>query len=59
MGRVYRETTPAMLARITTVLDDRISRAERIAKDVLRGAVRPGEVRAGKWRAASLARSAS
>ena len=47
MGRVYRETTPAMLARITTVLDDRISRAERIAKDVLRGAVRIGEVRAG------------
>ncbi len=38
MGRVYRETTPAMLARVTTVLDDRISRAERIAKDVLRGA---------------------
>jgi CHAD domain/Phage integrase family len=27
MGRVYRETTPAMLARVTTVLDDRISRA--------------------------------
>ena len=47
MGRIYRETTPAMLARVTTVLDDRISRAEWIAKDVLRGAVRPGEVRAG------------
>jgi integrase len=47
MGRVYRETTPAMLARVTTVLDHRISRAERIAKDVLRGAVRPGEVRDG------------
>jgi hypothetical protein len=42
MGRIYRETTPAMLARVTTVLDDRISQAERIAKDVLRGAVRPG-----------------
>src|SRR5829696_8436728 len=53
MGRVYRETTPAMLARVTTVLDDRISRAERIAKDVLRGAVRPGESGldsgAGRW----------
>jgi hypothetical protein len=47
MGRVYRETTPAMLARVTTVLDDRISQADRIAKDLLRGAVRPGEVRAG------------
>jgi hypothetical protein len=47
MGRVYRETTPAMLARVTTVLDDRISIAERIAEDLLRGAGRPGEVRAG------------
>jgi integrase len=27
MGRVYRETTPAMLARITVALDDRISQA--------------------------------
>jgi integrase len=47
MGRIYRETTPAMLARVTTVLDDRVSRAERIAKDLLRGAGTPGEVRAG------------
>ena len=47
MGRVYRETTPAMLARVTTVLDDRISRAERIAKDLTRGPGRPEEVRAG------------
>ena len=47
MGRVYRETTPAMLARVTSVLDDRISLAERIAKDLLRGAGRRGEVRAG------------
>jgi integrase len=47
MGRVYRETTPAMLARVTTVLDDRISIAEQIAEDLLRGAGRPGEVRAG------------
>jgi hypothetical protein len=47
MGRVYRETTPAMVARVTTVLDDRISIAEQIAEDLLRGAGRPGEVRAG------------
>jgi len=31
MGRVYRETTPAMLARVTAVLDDRIGLAQRIA----------------------------
>jgi hypothetical protein len=36
-----------MLARVTTVLDDRISRAERMAKDLLRGPTEPGEVRAG------------
>jgi integrase len=47
MGRVYRETTPAMLARVTAVLDDRISIAERIAEDVLRGFGRPRGVRAG------------
>ena len=27
MGRVYRETTPAMLARVTAALDDRIGHA--------------------------------
>jgi integrase len=27
MGRVYRETTPAMVARVTAALDDRIGRA--------------------------------
>jgi hypothetical protein len=31
MGRVYRETTPAMLARVTAALDERIARARRIA----------------------------
>jgi hypothetical protein len=46
-GRVYRETTPAMLARVTTVLDDRISIAEQIAEDLLHSAGRPGEVQAG------------
>ncbi len=41
MGRVYRETTPAMLARVTALLDDRISIAERYANDLLRGPERP------------------
>jgi len=27
MGRVYRETTPTMLARVTAALDERIDRA--------------------------------
>jgi integrase len=31
MGRVYRETTPAMLARVTNALDDRIALAQRTA----------------------------
>ena len=31
MGRVYRETTPAMLARVTAALDDRIAYAQEIA----------------------------
>jgi hypothetical protein len=31
MGRVYRETTPAMLARVVATLDDRIARAAEIA----------------------------
>ena len=36
MGRVYRETTPAMLARVTAALDDRISRALAVAASLLR-----------------------
>jgi integrase len=31
MGRVYRETTPAMLTRVVAALDDRIARAAEIA----------------------------
>jgi hypothetical protein len=27
MGRIYRETTPAMLARVTDALNDRLARA--------------------------------
>jgi integrase len=35
MGRVYRETTPAMLARITATLEDRVALAEQIAVNLL------------------------
>jgi integrase len=34
-GRIYRETTPAMLARVTAALDDRIGSAEQIAASLL------------------------
>jgi integrase len=37
MGRVYRETTPAMVARVTAALDDRTSRALAVAAYLLRG----------------------
>jgi integrase len=36
MGRVYRETTPAMLARVTAALDERISCALAVAAYLLR-----------------------
>jgi hypothetical protein len=36
MGRVYRETTPAMMARATAALDDRIGRALAVAAYLLR-----------------------
>jgi integrase len=36
MGRIYRETTPAMLARVTAALDDRIGRAITLAAYLLR-----------------------
>ena len=36
MGRVYRETTPAMLARVTAALDDRIGHALAVAAYLLR-----------------------
>jgi len=38
MGRVYRETTSAMLARVTAALDERIGRADQIAASLLREA---------------------
>jgi hypothetical protein len=37
MGRVYRETTRAMMARVTAALDDRIGRAQAVAAYLLRG----------------------
>ena len=36
MGRVYRETTPTMLARVTAALDERIGRAMAIAGNLRR-----------------------
>jgi hypothetical protein len=36
MGRVYRETTPAMLARVTAALDERIGHAGAVAAYLLR-----------------------
>jgi hypothetical protein len=36
MGRVYRETTPAMLARVTAALDERIGCAMAVAGNLLR-----------------------
>ena len=38
MGRVYRETTPAMLARVTAALDKRIGLAMGVAGNRLRDA---------------------
>jgi hypothetical protein len=36
MGRIYRETTPAMMARVTAALDERIGRALAVAAYLLR-----------------------
>jgi len=36
MGRVYRETTPAMVARVTAALDERIDHAPAVAAYLLR-----------------------
>jgi integrase len=35
MGRVYRETTPAMLARVTAAIDDRLAIALKVAARLL------------------------
>jgi integrase len=47
MGRVYRETTPAMLARVTAALDDRIGCAMGAAGNQLRSADASGGAWAG------------
>jgi hypothetical protein len=47
MGRVYRETTPAMLARVTAALDERIARALGVAGNPLRDAERSAGAQAG------------
>jgi hypothetical protein len=36
MGRVYRETTPAMVDRVTAALDERMGRALAVAAYLLR-----------------------
>jgi integrase len=36
MGRVYRETTPAMVSRVTAALDERIGHAQALAAYLLR-----------------------
>ena len=36
MGRVYRETTPVMMARVTAALDERIGHALAVAAYLLR-----------------------
>jgi hypothetical protein len=36
MGRVYRETTPAMVARVTAELDERLGCALAVAAYLLR-----------------------
>ena len=36
MGRVYQETTPAMVAQVTAALDERIGRALAVAAYLLR-----------------------
>jgi integrase len=47
MGRVYRETTPTMLARVTVALDERISQAMAVAAKRLRDAGGPRDAPAG------------
>jgi integrase len=50
MGRAYRETTPAMVARVTAALDDRFSRALAVAAYLLRERRDPRAVDGGEGR---------
>jgi hypothetical protein len=47
MGRVYRETTPAMVARVSAALDERIGRAMAAAGNLPRDAEGWTETEAG------------
>ena len=50
MGRVYRETTPAMLVRVTVTLDERIGHALAVAAYLLREGRDSGAVDGGEGR---------
>ena len=50
MGRVYRETIPAMMARVTAALDERIGRALAVAAYLLRERPISGAVDGGEGR---------
>ena len=50
MGRVHRETTPAMVARVTAALDERIGRALAVAANLLRERQDSGAVNGGEGR---------
>ena len=50
MGRVYRETTPGMMARVTAALDDRIGHALAVAAHLLRERRNSGAVDGGEGR---------
>jgi integrase len=48
MGRVYRETTPVMVARVTAALDERMGRALTVAAYLLRERPISGPVDGGE-----------
>ena len=50
MGRVYRETTPMMVARVTAALDERLGRALAVAAYLLREGQELRGVEGGKGR---------
>jgi hypothetical protein len=50
MGRMYRETTPTMVARVTAALDDRLGHALAVAAYLLRERRDSGAVDGGAGR---------
>jgi hypothetical protein len=50
MGPVYRETTPAMMARVTAALDERIGHAQAVAAYLLREGADSRAVEGGEGR---------